>query len=64
MMLWLLGLATAAFTLWVLWLLTDGVRAALARRAVEARKRTARQRRLYARRTDIRFAWAAKYRLT
>lgn len=39
MMLWLLGLASAAFTLWVLWLLTDGVRAMLSRRVLEARKR-------------------------
>jgi ferredoxin-NADP reductase len=43
MMLWLLGLATAAFMLWLLWLLTDGARAALARRAVEARKRATRE---------------------
>lgn len=43
MILWLLGLATAAFILWVLWLLFDGLRALLARRAAEARKRAARE---------------------
>ncbi len=42
MMLGLLGLATAAFTLWVLWLLADGLRALLSRRALERRKRAAR----------------------
>lgn len=43
MILWLLGLATAALALWVVWLLIDGVRALLARRAAEARKRAARE---------------------
>lgn len=43
MILWLLGLVTAAFTLWVLWLLFDGLRALFARRAAEARKRAGRE---------------------
>jgi ferredoxin-NADP reductase len=42
MMLWLLGLASAALSAFVLWLLADGVRTLLARRAAEARKRISR----------------------
>ena len=42
MMLWWLGLASAALLAFVLWLLVDGVRVLLARRATEARKRIGR----------------------
>lgn len=42
MILGFLGLASVALAFWVIWLLADGVRALLARRAAEARKRAGR----------------------